>query len=432
MTATTDRVTPGAVGLLLLGSLGYGAMMFSWFSLPAYLPTMSADLGLSGTQAGALAGAVPLTYVPVSLVSGLLVDRLGHRRVVGAGVALVGVAHLGRGYAAGFPAMLALTALLGVGGTGVTFGLPKLVAALFPAERSGVASTVYLLGAYAGTATAFAVGRSILGPALGGWRPFFRVTGLAVLGIAAAWAVAAVVFARGRDPDLDAGAPVTALRGILASRQLRLLVVVGFVYLLVAHGLQGMLQTVLESRGLDAARAARATTLLVVAQVVGVLVVPAAADATGRRRLALVGSVACCTVGVAALVAWVADVAGVATPGSLAGVASAGSLAGGVPAVPVSVAPAVVAGIVPVVLVGFGLGGIAPLLRALPPELEGVGAERTGVAVGLVFAVGETGGFLGPFAIGALGDLTGSYAPGLGILLVGTLAALVAGAGIDV
>lgn len=412
---TTDRVTPGAVGLLLLGSLGYGAMMFSWFSLPAYLPTVTADLGLSGTEAGALVGAVPLTYVPVALVSGLLVDRLGHRRVVGAGVALIGVAHLARGYAEGFPAMLALTALLGVGGTGVTFGLPKLVAALFPTDRSGVASTVYLLGAYAGTATAFAVGRSILGPELGGWRPLFRVTGLAVLGVAAAWAVASVVLAQGRNPELDAGTPITALRGILASRQMRLLVAVGFVYLLVAHGLQGMLQTILESRGLDAARAARATTLLVAAQVVGVLVVPPVADASGRRRGALVGSLACCTVGVATLVAWVAGIAGVATAASVVGVA-----------------PAVLAGGASVVLVGVGLGGVAPLLRALPPDLEGVGPERTGVAVGLVFALGEAGGFLGPFAIGALGDLTGSYVPGLGLLLVGTLAALAAGAGIDV
>jgi nitrate/nitrite transporter NarK len=56
-------------------------------------------------------------------------------------------------------------------------------------------------------------------------------------------------------------------------------------------------------------------------------------------------------------------------------------------------------------------------------ELESVGPERTGVAVGLVFAVVEVGGFLGPFAIGASADLTGSYAAGLGLPALGTVVA---------
>lgn len=60
-----------------LGGVGYARLMLVWFSLPAYLPTVIADLGLSGTQAGLLAGAIPLTYVPLSLASGLFVDRVG-------------------------------------------------------------------------------------------------------------------------------------------------------------------------------------------------------------------------------------------------------------------------------------------------------------------------------------------------------------------
>lgn len=390
----TDRIRPEAVALLALGSLGYAALTLSWFSLPAYLPTVSADLGLSDTQAGALAGAVPLTYVPVALVSGLLVDRLGHRRTLAGGLALVGVAQLGRGSAHGFLPMLAFTVLLGVGGTGVTFGLPKLVAELFPASRAGVASTGYLLGSYAGTAAAFSLARPVVGPALGGWRPLFHLTGLAVLGVALCWGVAAATLARGAESTGESEPPLAALREVFASRPMRLLVVVGFVYLLVLHGLQGMLPTVLDARGVDPATAGRTTTLLVAAQVVGVLAIPAVADYTDRRRAALVGSVACCTLGVTAL-------------------------AGGLPA------------LAPVLLVGLGLGGVSPLVRALPAEFDGVGPERTGVAVGLVFAVGEVGGFLGPFAIGALGDVTGSFTSGLALLAGGTLAALAAGNALD-
>jgi dipeptide/tripeptide permease len=47
-----------------------------------------------------------------------------------------------------------------------------------------------------------------------------------------------------------------------------------------------------------------------------------------------------------------------------------------------------------IVAVGIGLGGIGPLLRAIPVELEGIGPGLTATAVGFVFAVGEVGGFL--------------------------------------
>jgi len=164
-------------------------------------------------------------------------------------------------------------------------------------------------------------------------------------------------------------------------------------YLLIAHGMQGWLPTLLEARGYSPDRAGRTTSLLVAANVVGVLTVPAAADRLGARRTALM---------VCGLVATL-GISGVLSSGL--GLVLLGS----------------------VLVTGFGFGGLSPLIRAIPPELEGIGARLTGTAVGFIFAVGEIGGFLGPVLIGTLYDLTGSYAPGLGILATGGLVVAVAG-----
>lgn len=392
-----QRTTPGraSVALLGLGALAYGCLLFAWFSLPAYLPTLQTDLSLTNTEAGVLAGAVPLTYVPIGLFSGALTDRVGGERAVGAGVTLVGIAHLARSTAPDFPTMLLATLLLGVGGTGITFGLPKLVADRFPERLVSSASAVYLVGSTLGTAAAFGLGRPTIGPALGGWRPFFGATGVAVLAFAAGWWVALALAERvGPVPDRTSReSSLAALRAVARTPAVALLVVVGFVYLFVVHGLQGWLTAVLESRGASPTLAARVTTLLVVAQLAGTVTLAPLAERLDRRRAAV-------------------PVAGLVLATGTAGVALA---------VDPLVAAVLVAG------VGLGLGTISPLLRALPVELEGVGAERTGTAVGLVFAVGEIGGFAGPALVGTLRDATDSFVPGLGLLAAAGLLAVGAG-----
>ena len=389
------RVPPRSYVMVALGGVSYLWLTFVWFSLPAFLSPVTAALDLSGTEAGVLVGAVPLTYVPLSLASGLIVDRIGPLRSIGIGCVVFGVAQVGRSLAGGFPSMLALTVLLGVGGTAVTFGLPKLVSELFPARRVGTLSTVYLLGSYAGTAAAYGLGRPVLGPALGGWRPLFLAGGLACLAFAALWGAVSWWFTAPRFGDDDPTASIRRdLRRVFGHRELRLLVVVGTAYLFVTHGLQGWLPTLLESRGIAAGVAGAVASGFVVARVVGTLTIPPASDALGRRR----GPVAAC--------------------GVLAGAGAAALLvAAGVPGAVLAVAVA-----------GVGIGGVAPLVRALPTELEGIGPRLTATAVGLVFAVGEIGGFLSPFLIGAGRDLTGSFVPGVGVLLAAGAAMATAGA----
>jgi cyanate permease len=393
-----DAVPVSCYGVLLVASAGYLAMMLCWFLHAAFLPPITDALDLTNTQAGILAGAVPATYVPLSVASGQVVDRIGPRRTLVVAFGTVGAAQVVRGLAPTYPALLGATVLLAVGGTGVTFGLPKLVSGLFPARLLGSASTVYVLGSQLGAAAAYAAGRTLLGPLLGGWRGAFVWTGAATVVLAGCWLVVATWHAR-RHPDrhptrgAGGGRFRRDLRRVFDVPAMRLLVLVGFAYLLLTHGLRGWLPTILEVGGASAAVAASVATAFVAGQMAGAVVVPPASDRLRTRR----GAVAAC--------------GGVAALGVVAVLAPAG--------VAVAVAGSVVA--------GLGVGGVGPLVRAVPTELPDVGAELTGTAVGLIFAVGQVGGFVGPFVVGALRDATASFAPGLTVLAAGGVVMLGAG-----
>ncbi len=294
MTGRMDRRR--AYGTVVVGTLGYTCLMFIWFSLPAYLSTIIDELGLSGTQAGVVAGAVSLTYIPIALASGMVVDRVGPGRSLAAGVLIYGVAQIGRSFAVGFPSLLTssdATDQRRRDGNHVRVAETRLGAV--PARRNRLPSSIYLVGASAGTASAFAVGRPILGPLLGGWRALFFWSGIVAIGYGLLWFVAARrlrIDARNRaanDAEAAASSITPAavrrdLKLVLTHRELQLVVVVGTMYLLIAHGMQGWLPTLLEARGYSADQAGRTTSLLVVANVVGVLVVPAVADRSARVK----------------------------------------------------------------------------------------------------------------------------------------------------
>lgn len=390
-----------AYGLVAFGAVSYTCLMFIWFSLPAYLPVIIDEVGLSSTQAGVLTGAIPLMYIPIALFSGIAVDRIGPGRSLAAGILIYGIGQVARSVAPDFPSLLATTLLIGVGATAITFGLPKLVGVLFPPDETGRPSAIYLVGASAGSALVFAIGRPVLGPWLGGWRPLFFWSGVVAVGYGLAWLLishrARVDAQMETNDSFSLESVVTDLRLVLSHRELQLVVVIGTMYLLLNHGLQGWLPTLLESRGLSPGLAGQATSLLIAAYVVGVLVVPELADRFEFRRPALM---AC---------------------GSVAFVGMLGVIAGDTGAL-------VVLGII---VTGLGVGGVSPLVRAIPPDLEGIGARLTGTAVGFIFAVGEIGGFFGPMLIGVLHDATGSFVPGLILLAAGTLVVVLAGAGLQ-
>ena len=402
-TALADhRPSIESYALLALGSVGYFLFTFSWFSLAAYLVPVIEELGLSGAEAGLVTGAVQLSYIPLSLLSGLTIDRLGSRRSLGVGLFVIGLSHVVRGLSADFVTLLLSTLVLGVGGTAVTFGLPKLVSELFPPDRSGTMSSVYIVGATLGSATVFALARPLVGPLLGGWRPFFLYTGVTVVAFALFWsAVSWYLWSRiDRPPERDSDQTFSleSIRSDLVSvfthYGLLLLVIVGTMRLFVTHGLSNWLPAILEARGMAPALAGTLTSGFILVRILGIVGVPALSDRFATRRLPII----------------------------TCGIAGALGLVGLV------VADGLVTLAVSLVLIGtFLIGGLAPLVRAIPTEMDGIGPHLTAVANGLIFTVGEVGGFMGPFLMGALNDFTGSFALPLGLLATASLTTAIAG-----
>jgi len=74
---------------------------------------------------------------------------------------------------------------------------------------------------------------------------------------------------------------------------------------------------------------------------------------------------------------------------------------------------------------GFFTRALMPVLTMMLMDMPGVGAERMGTVGGLFFSVGEVGGFLGPFLMGYLRDVTNSFFSGIAFLAATTWAVTV-------
>ncbi|HEY4043857.1 MAG TPA: MFS transporter, partial [Rhodopila sp.] len=76
---------------------------------------------------------------------------------------------------------------------------------------------------------------------------------------------------------------------------------------------------------------------------------------------------------------------------------------------------------VAIILSQMGQSAIAPTFWALPTAMLSGTAAAGGIA--MINAVGNLGGFLGPYMMGAIKDATGSFEIGLLSIAVGTLVA---------
>lgn len=353
--AHPTQVTGMAVAMQAIGG-GLG-----WSVLPALMPLIAAELGVGPTQTGMIWGSASLGIALASPIGGAAVDRFGPRRVAATAMMVGALACVLRTFAVG-PLSLAGTMLLfGLHIGFVAPALPKALAGHVPLERLARANGIALLGYTLGTALTVVIARTVLVPALGGWRP---VMWLAASLMAIVGALFAVLV-----QDRGALAPHASIRSsfaLAAEPELRRVAAMHFLLFGGYLALLGLLPHALLAMGLEPADVGLAVAGWLVCAAVANFAGPVIAARLGTRRPVLVVGATVGGLGLGAL-----------------------ALTGAQPMLFLAIA-------------ALGGGCLAPLLLTAPLEMPTIGAARAGAAVGLLTLVGQLGGFLLPIVSGAL------------------------------
>ena len=154
-------------------------------SAPAVMmPELSDAFGISALGVASMAGLFYYGYSPFSLVAGVAMDRLGPRRVVPIGAAVVGLGALL--FASGSTEAASIGRFMqGAGGVFALIGAAYIATQNFPASRAAtLIGATQMFGMAGGSAGQFVVGPMIAGGIV--WSAFWAGMGIVGLVIAVA------------------------------------------------------------------------------------------------------------------------------------------------------------------------------------------------------------------------------------------------------
>lgn len=340
--------------------------------VPPLVKTIAADLALSAAQAGALTTVVVACMGLFAPAGHRLGSRFGPARTVLAAVALTGLGSLVRLGGSSVTLLFLGTLLAGLGIAAAGAVLPRLVKELFPPERSGVATGLYMLAMMTGATVASAAAVP-LAEALGSWQASL-----------AAWSVVAVVGVLAWFPIARAEV-VRPHRGSAIHLPWRHRTAVLVSAYLATQSLQyysslAWIPPTYAGHGWSPAQGGVLLAVFNAAQFVGGLVGPAWADRVLDVRRLLVGAVALSVVGEAGI--WLAPEAAPYLWVTLMGV-------------------------------GQSAGFAVPLVLMVRYAASTSGSGRL---TAMAFFVSYTAASVGPFAFGAVADAAGGFSTVWGLL----------------
>ena len=356
--------------VLFLVSLGLRPQIVA---IGPLLPSMQADLGMSHAIAGLL-GTIPVLCMGLfAPVGPWLGRRLGTERAVAAGVALICVFGLLRTQVLDAVPVLALTFGLGVGIALVGPLLPMIVRQRVPA-RAALVTGAYAAGIVLGATAAAALAVPLAGPELDWRRPLVLLT-MVTVGSLVVW----LAIERPSSAQNRADAPLPPRLPWRVSRAWTLALLFGAQSTLF-YAANAWLPTIYFERGWREADAGLLLALLNGMGLLTALGLPVLVERIGSRRQQMLLSAGASLLGMVGIVL-LPDLA-----------------------------------LAWVIVLGFGLGAVFPLVLSLPVDLAPRAADVGGLAAIMLF-----GGYLissaAPFMLGLVRDATGSFATSLWVLV---------------
>jgi cyanate permease len=338
--------------------------------IPPLFKEIEQQIPMTKAQMGMIMGALTLASLLFAPIGGALSDRIGSRWAFGMAVLIIAGGSLLRAAAGRVTSLIGFMFIMGAGVAIVGPNMPKALGMWFPKSELAMANGIAMASMGIGGAIAMGISATVLSPALGGWRNIMLVVSVFVLVSGVLW----MVFFRQKQV-LGAEKPrqniAANFKKVLGVKDLWLLAAFYALNMLGLMSIFALLPASLEERGIS--NAGVYVSLLMATSVVFNILGGFLSDKTGKRKPFLLGCAA--LLGLCML--------------------CFATLAG---------APLVAA----LILAGAAVGTIATVLMVIPVELETIGQQLAATAVGLIFMIGNTAGFIGPILSGKLMDLTGS------------------------
>jgi len=348
--------------------------MVSRAIFPLVTPILN-DLRMVYSQMGFVLGSWQLTYIIMALGAGSILDRWGVRKSIFAGALIIGLSSSLRYFSIDFLSLLLVVALFGVGGPMISIGGPKTISAWFRGSSRGTAIGIYTSGNWIGGLLALALTNSLVMPLVGNnWRLAFVVYGLITFAAGLLW----ILLVRGNESEAspERMTLIAVLRSLGNLYDVRIVLAMGLLAFAIGHGLSSWLPKILEINGMSGRQAGFAAAITVAAGIPSILILPSVVPAHRRGRM-----IAVLAILTAVDIILVMKVSGLTLYIGLA-------------------------------VLGFISSPFMSLLLLILMDSPGVKIRHMGSAGGMFFCVAEIGGFAGPFVMGVLVDLTGTFMAG--------------------
>jgi len=361
------------------------------------LPFAAKEMHLSQSQVGFIWGAIPFGMLITAVLGGILADRFGVKRVLSIAIIFATVTGGTRFFAHSYSIFWLTMFLMGLGMGATIPNLTKVVGIWFEGTRRlAQANGILIAGYFVGAGLAMALSAGVLVPLVGGWRQTFLLYAGTGIALWVPWLLAARERkSAGSYAQLLEAQPSfwEALRHVFSIRQLWFLCIVELFVIGGEIAFHGMMPDILvRDVGMTPGTAGLFTSMASWAAVPGVIAGSWLSDRLGLRRKIV-------------LSALFANVGFLLAIGLLLHTF-----------IPLFIV---------IILSGFSIGIFIPLIRTIVVELKGIGPILAGSAYGAIFTFNRLGGFVIPWLMGIVLDMTHQAFLGFaflaGVALLGAL-----------
>jgi len=343
---------------------------------------IATDLGLSLVEIGVIWGISALPAIVTSLLSGVVGDKVGPKRVLVVGSLLGGLLGAARGFAVDLFSLTIMTILLGILIPFITINNVKTVGQWFPPRQLGLANGLISMGMAFGFLLGSLLSATYFSPLLGGWRNVLIAYGIVGALLSIPWYFS---------PNLPlhhhaAGQTVSMRKAVLHVVRLKNVWLLGLTLFGISGSVQsvlGYLPTYLRDIGWDAIQADGALSAFHTVSMLCVMPVAIWSDRLSSRKRLLLTAALMVTLGT-----------------GLLSVASGAWIW------------------VAVLIAGFVRDAFMAIYMTMVIETDGVGLAYAGTATGFAMSISGVGNFIAP----PLGNSLASFFPSAPFILWAGLA----------